>query len=146
MGIVYLLYYFAYIKYVYNNFNVCKVIPMAINYKELGTNIKIERTRKGLRQYELADRVNVSSQHMSHIECGITQASLALLVDIANSLETSVDALLGRNQSANRRKILEAQFGLITENAPDDVVELCVALCKFLVEWQELENIHTLQN
>lgn len=119
---------------------------MAINYKELGTNIKIERMRKGLRQYELADHVNVSSQHMSHIECGITQASLALLVDIANSLETSVDALLGHNQSANRRKILEAQFGSITEGAPDEVVELCIALCKFLVEWKEQKNVNTLED
>lgn len=71
---------------------------------------------------------------------------MALLVDIANALDTSIDALLGRNQSANRRKILEAQFGSITENAPDEVVELCVALCKFLVEWQGPKAINTLED
>lgn len=73
---------------------------------------------------------------MSHVECGTAPTSLSLLVDIANALGTSVDALLGTNQITNRRKILETQFGAITENAPDRVVELCFILCKTLVEWE----------
>ena len=109
---------------------------MTINYKEIGTNIRIERTKKGMRQYELAECVNTSTQHMSHVECGTAQASLPLLVDIANVLGTSIDALLGNNQVTNRRKILETQFGAITEQAPERVVELCFLLCKTFVEWE----------
>lgn len=113
---------------------------MAINYKEIGRNIRIERAKKGLRQYELAERVNASNQHMSHVECGTAPTSLSLLVDIANALDTSVDALLGTNQVTNRRKILETQFAAITEQAPERVVELCFVLCKSLVEWQSGDN------
>lgn len=109
---------------------------MAINYTEIGTNIRIGRVKKGLRQCDLAELVHTSAQHISHIECGTAKASLPLLVEISNALGTSIDALLGNNQVTNRRKILEAQFGAITENSSDNVVELCFALCKFLVEWQ----------
>ena len=114
-----------------------KGIKMAINYKEIGTNIRVERIKKGMKQYELAELVHASNQHISHVECGTAQTSLPLLVDIANVLGTSVDALLGTNQVTNRRKILEAQFGALTETAPENVVELCFVLCKCLVEWRE---------
>lgn len=106
-----------------------------IDYKEIGTNIRVERVKKGMRQYVLAELVHTSTQHMSNVECGVARISLPLLIDIANVLGTSVDALLGINQVTNRRKILEAQFGAITENVSDTIVELCVTLCKCLVEW-----------
>ena len=113
---------------------------MAINYQEIGANIKIERVKKGMKQYELAELVHISPQHMSHIECGSAKMGLSPLVDIANVLGTSVDALLGTSQDTNRRKILEAQFASIMEPATDEIQELCFALCKYIVEWHALRQ------
>lgn len=56
---------------------------MAIDYKEIGSNIKVCRIRKNLKQAQLAEIVGVSSQHISHIECGRTTVSLPLLISIA---------------------------------------------------------------
>ena len=121
---------------------MCRVIEMTIDYKVIGTNIRIERAKKGLKQYEFAELAHISTQHMSHVECGTAQISLPLLVEIANVLETSVDGLLGINQTSNRRKILETRFGTIMEKAPDSVVELSFALCQFLEEWHENDEFH----
>ena len=110
---------------------------MSINYKEIGANIRVARTKLGMKQSDLAELVHVSTQHISHVECGSAKASLILLVDIANTTGTSVDALLGRNQTTSRRKIIETQFSAITESASDATVELCYSICKCIVEWQE---------
>ena len=49
---------------------------MAIDYKEIGSNIKVCRIRKNLKQAQLAEIVGVSSQHISHIECGKMQRQI----------------------------------------------------------------------
>lgn len=46
---------------------------MTLNYNEIGQNIKYYRNRKHLKQAELAELVDVSAQHISHVECGNTR-------------------------------------------------------------------------
>lgn len=41
-----------------------------LNYKEIGKNIRYFRQRAGLKQNELSDRIDMSPQHISHIESG----------------------------------------------------------------------------
>ena len=110
---------------------------MQLNYSEIGKNIRLHRVKKQLKQWELADRVHVSAQHISHIECGTAQVGLPLLVDLANELDTSVDTLLGANQLSGRHRILLVQLAAIMEEAPDSLVETCLAVCRVLVERQD---------
>ena len=42
----------------------------------------------------LASTVGISNPHMSNIERGKTKVSLATLIDIANALDTTFDALI----------------------------------------------------
>ena len=42
----------------------------------LGCLVKTHRKAKGLKQAELAEAVGVSPEHISHIECGTSSASL----------------------------------------------------------------------
>lgn len=65
-----------------------------MNYKELGNRVREARTLYGITQSDLAEKVNCSVQHLSHIETGNTKVSLTLLVKIANSLNVSMDYLL----------------------------------------------------
>ena len=65
-----------------------------LDYEAIGRRIKSARKHKGLNQEQLAEKVNLSTPHMSHIERGTTKVSLPSLVFIANALETTVDALL----------------------------------------------------
>ena len=67
---------------------------MSINYLALGKRIRIARKNKGLTQLALSERVHCSVSYLSYIETGRKCISLELLIDVANALSTSADALL----------------------------------------------------
>ena len=58
-----------------------------IDYIALGKQVRRHRKSKVISQTELAERVKISPQHLSHIETGRTRASLPVVVEIANALE-----------------------------------------------------------
>lgn len=65
-------------------------------YKKLGLNIAYYRKLKGLSQMQLAEAVGISRTHISNIEAPNmpTSISLETLMDIADALEVSPEALL----------------------------------------------------
>lgn len=65
-----------------------------MDYYKIGQQIRKIRRAHGLSQEELAEKVNISIPHMSHIETGNTKLSLPVFVDIANALEVRTDDLL----------------------------------------------------
>ena len=65
-----------------------------MDYAEIGQRIKKYRKIRSLSQEQLAEMVNISATHMSHIETGVTKLSLQVLVDISVALDTSTDSLL----------------------------------------------------
>lgn len=65
-----------------------------LNYYEIGQRIRKIRRAHDMPQEQLAEMVNISTVHMSHIENGSTKMSLAVLVDIALALNVSTDELL----------------------------------------------------
>ena len=100
----------------------------SLNYKEIGQNIRYYRIKAGLKQNQLSDIIDVSPQHISHIESGV-QLSLPVLVKIANVLGVGVDCLLGSN--LHRATVPGAVDSLIerTRNfSPEDydkLLEVC---------------------
>lgn len=71
-----------------------------MDYYKIGQQIRKIRRAHGLSQEELAEKVNISTTHMSHIETGNTKLSLPVLVDIAVALEVRTDDLLNKNPAA----------------------------------------------
>ena len=65
-----------------------------MNYYEIGQRIRRFRKIQSLSQEQLAERVNISTTHMSHIETGNTKLSLPVLVHSAQALHTTTDELL----------------------------------------------------
>ena len=65
-----------------------------MDYYKIGQKIRKIRKAHGLSQEELAEKVNISTTHMSHIETGNTKLSLPVFVDIAAALEVRTDDLL----------------------------------------------------
>ena len=65
-----------------------------LDYFEIGQRIRKYRKALGLSQEELAEKVDISTTHMSHIETGNTKLSLGVLVDISLSLDIGTDELL----------------------------------------------------
>ena len=53
-----------------------------IDYYEIGQRVRKFRKAYGLSQEELAEKIGISTTHMSHIETGNTKLSLQVLVDL----------------------------------------------------------------
>ncbi|MDL2273313.1 helix-turn-helix domain-containing protein [Oscillospiraceae bacterium OttesenSCG-928-G22] len=69
-------------------------MSIELDYKQLGGRIKRYRTAAGLTQEQLADKVDVVTSNISHMERATTQVSLPTLVKIANVLGVSLDQLV----------------------------------------------------
>lgn len=65
-----------------------------MDLKMVGAQIARLRREKALTQNELGDRLGVSFQAVSKWERGETLPDTAILLDLANALETSVDRIL----------------------------------------------------
>lgn len=60
----------------------------------MGMRIKERRKAMGIRQMELAERVDISSNHMSSIENGREKPSIDLLMELCEVLSVTPDYLL----------------------------------------------------
>lgn len=60
----------------------------------LGRKIFARRKELGLSQNTLAERLDISREHLAKIETAKRTVSLDLLIDIAEALETSVKELI----------------------------------------------------
>lgn len=56
----------------------------------LGNSIRLIRTSTGIKQYELAAKLGVSSNYISLIECDKREPSISFLKHLANELEVPV--------------------------------------------------------
>ena len=76
-----------------------------MNYNEIGQRIRKYRKEKGLSQEQLAEAVNISVTHMSHIETANTKLSLPVLVAVAGALQVSCDDLLCGSEDSTAEAI-----------------------------------------
>lgn len=67
---------------------------MKMNPKEIGKRIQLLRKQRGLSQEELADKLNVSSNTVAKIECGLRRPSVDFIVDLVNFFDTTVDYIV----------------------------------------------------
>lgn len=65
-----------------------------VDYYAIGQRIRKYRRALNLSQEALAERINISTTHMSHIETGNTKMSLPVLAAIAAALNVSTDSIL----------------------------------------------------
>lgn len=59
-----------------------------------GNNIKLSRTTQGYTQEGLAERAEISVEHLKQVERGKKMLSVESLVNVANALQVSVDSLV----------------------------------------------------
>ncbi len=74
-----------------------------MNYCEIGKRIRKYRKAKGLSQEQLAEKVDISVTHMSHIETGNTKLSLPVFVRLAKALDIQTDDMLSDEVSGKAR-------------------------------------------
>ena len=72
---------------------------MVLDYCAIGKRIKAARIKAELTQERLAEHAHLSTSYIGKIETGTTKLSLQTLVNIADVLHTSADALLSDHVS-----------------------------------------------
>ncbi len=73
-----------------------------MDYYKIGQRIRKFRKAYHLSQEQLAEKVGISTTHMSHIETGNTKLSLPVFVEIANALCIQTDELLHDGRQNNK--------------------------------------------
>jgi transcriptional regulator with XRE-family HTH domain len=66
----------------------------------LAENLREERTRAGLTLEQLAQRADLSTAHLSRLESGDRQPSVAALIALSRALGVSMSTLLGERRGA----------------------------------------------
>ena len=105
-----MLIYFILIRHdcLYNSNKMNEKGGGAMDYYAIGQRIRKVRKAHDWSQEELAEKVEISTTHMSHIETGSTKLSLPVLVSLANVLDVRTDDLLfDRTQDSHNAAVSE---------------------------------------
>ena len=97
---------------------------MAIDYYSIGARIRFYRVQKNMALEELAEKTNVSLQHISRIERGEKYPNLELFINIANALEISADELLVDNLMNSTSKRDGDDFYVLLDCSPEEATIL----------------------
>ena len=93
-----------------------------MDYVLIGQRICEARKAHGLSQMQLAELVDISPTHMSHIETGSTKLSLPVLASLARVLTVSADYLI--YGSANTREEVNSILDSCSEKQERILVEI----------------------
>lgn len=103
-----------------------------LDYVKIGSKIRSLRKAKGMSQEQLAERIWISTTHMSHIETGSTKLSLPVLVDIANALGVGADDILAEQIATRNKNSEDTIYGIINRCTvkQKEVIEKIVVAAK----------------
>ena len=110
-----------------------------MDYYKIGQKIRKFRKAQNLSQEELAEKIGISTTHMSHIETGNTKLSLPVFVELAEALNVQADDLLNDREvistsKANRElsEILESCTAEQLNVIADVVKTIIVSIDKYI--------------
>ncbi|MFQ9985881.1 MAG: helix-turn-helix domain-containing protein [Lachnospiraceae bacterium] len=92
-----------------------------MNYYTIGQRIRELRKNNALSQEALAEKVGISTTHMSHIETGNTKLSLTVLVNLSLALGVSTDDLLFAQSSDNRNALMGKAVNILEGCNPQEL-------------------------
>lgn len=108
---------------------------MEINYKALGERIRKLRKLNNMTQEYVAEKLEVSTQHISNIENASKKPSLTLLVDLSELLGVTLDDLLADTYSKERTgDFLYMETAMLLERCNANERRIAVDMLESLVE------------
>ena len=85
--------------------------------------LKQLRKRKGLSQYELADKLGVSKSYISHLECGRRQMGLDLLKKYAGVMSMRPEEILNALELTQHAAVEEQELAMQVSRVVKDVMK-----------------------
>lgn len=96
-----------------------------INFKAMGQRIKDERKLQELTQEKLAEMLDVTIEHLSHVETGTSRASLMLIEKISEILQIDEETLMfGTAYERNINKELVEKIDSLSPNKKQAVLNI----------------------
>lgn len=94
---------------------------MDLDYVVIGNRIREARIKKKWTQAVLAERANVETSYISHIERAVTKLSLPTLINLANALDTTLDELVYGNLTKSAHVSTQIINELLSDCSPDEL-------------------------
>ena len=104
-------------------------MEVKIDYLAIGKRIRTARLSKEMTQETLSNMIDVAPTYVSSIENGHTKLSLATLLGIAQSLDTTVDQLLYDNTPVLVSKF-DADIKELTSDSSNQEKEFLLEIIK----------------
>ena len=103
---------------------------MNYNNKDLGKTIKKLRKLHNISQERLADKANLTQQHISRIEQGTNTPSIETLIKLSEALRVSIDVMVNTNDNVTNRRdiIMLEKIKILNENNKNKVLGYIDAL------------------
>ena len=114
-----------------------------MDYYKIGQRIRKYRKACDLSQEALAEYVNISTTHMSHIETGNTKLSLQVLADLAEALGVTMDTLVYGVPEEVKRKRFETMCDLMQTCTSKEwyvLMDIMEAACNSMKRYSVLEE------
>jgi transcriptional regulator with XRE-family HTH domain len=106
-----------------------------LNADSIGKNIRKYRISKSMRQEDLAEKTNLSSNYIGMIERGEKMPSLETFVSILNALEISSDMVLAdvlENGYVIKNSILNDKLTKLSNNEREKIYEVIDTMLKHI--------------
>ncbi|MCI9625750.1 MAG: helix-turn-helix transcriptional regulator [Clostridia bacterium] len=107
------------------------------DYKPIGERIKTARKKKGLTQEKLSEILDLTPNHISEIERGISGVAIPTLMNIIKHLDTTADYILyGRVVEENGNPLYTKlkQFSPAQMLAVEKMIEVFAEYCNENIE------------
>ena len=94
---------------------------MSVDYKDMGKRIREFRESKHMTQAALSELAGIEPSNLSHIERAATRVSLPTLMNIANTLEVSLDELVCGSLIRREHIAVRQLNDLLSDCTPDEL-------------------------
>ena len=97
---------------------------MNYNNKDVGKTIKKLRKLHNISQERLADKANLTQQHISRVEQGTNTPSIETLIKLSEALRVSIDVMVNTNDNVTNRRdiIILEKIKILNENNKNKVL------------------------
>ena len=115
---------------------------MKLNLQQrIGMRIQECRQEMGFTQAELAEKANLSTSYISHVECGKKMVSIKSLVAIVNALNVTVDGMLYGIQKADNTSY-QIEMDIILSECSNDMKRMIYWLVKSFLKFSKENGIN----
>ena len=104
-----------------------------IDYNLIGQRIKNARLKNKITQEVLAEKLNVSTEYCSKIECGKVKINLQRLAQISQILDEKIEYLI-TGTVINTKSYLREDLSLAINELPSEKVQAVLKIIKIISE------------